>query len=176
WNVTPPRDPPLARCESITIIDGSSSTRPASVRAWRWSSASTIAHVPLCDHRRNCDRTLVHAPVLRGQEPPLAPRVSDVQHRVHHQAQVRAVARPTLAWPTQLRFEQSPLVVGRVTRVRPTSASAGGAADWAPNRTHPLRAEPGDASLVLACWTWTPHWQRCGVRRAGRHWRSAPSV
>lgn len=51
------------------------------------------------------------------QEPPLAARVGDVEHRVDHTPQVRSVLRPALAGRAEHRFQQRPLLVGQVTGI-----------------------------------------------------------
>jgi hypothetical protein len=51
----------------MTTIDGVASVRPTVPRAAAWSTASARAHVPLRDHRRNCDHTRVQGPKVSGR-------------------------------------------------------------------------------------------------------------
>ena len=57
-----------AAMEDNTTIEGFACMRPSARAACAWSSASTSAHVPLRDQRRNWDQTRVHGPNSAGRK------------------------------------------------------------------------------------------------------------
>ena len=52
----------------MTTIEGRDSSRPRAVRDDACSEARTRFHVPLLDHRRNWDQTLVQGPNFSGRK------------------------------------------------------------------------------------------------------------
>jgi hypothetical protein len=99
----------------MTTIEGRGSFRPRAVRDEACSAVRTRVQVPFLDHRRNWDQTLRPGSELLGQEPPLAPGVRDVEHRIDDVAQVVSVLRSSFGGNYQQGFEELPLGVGQVT-------------------------------------------------------------